>query len=246
MKVIGVIPARHASSRFPGKPLAPILGTPLVVHAARATAEALGAASTYVATDDERIASVVRDAGFQVAMTTDALTGTDRVWQVAKQVAADVYVSVQGDEPMLASADIAAIAKLKVDGARAVINGAHALAPDEDPKNPNIPKVVASESGRMLYASRAAVPATKGGSTRADAVLKQVCIYGFTGPELEIFGARGRRGALESLEDIEILRFLELDVPVQIYRTSKTSLAVDVPGDVALVEAAMRAAGSRG
>ena len=93
--IVAAIPARFASSRFPGKPLVPLLGTPMIVHVARRTAEALGQQNTYVDTDDERIRTTVEGHGIQVVMTTDALTGTDRLAQFAEKVDARIYVNVQ-------------------------------------------------------------------------------------------------------------------------------------------------------
>lgn len=240
MTVLGVIPARYASSRFPGKPLVPILGRPLVLHAADATARALGRDHTVVATDDERIAAVVRDAGFRVVMTSgDALTGTDRLWEVATQLPADVYINVQGDEPMLDPLDIVAIADAKRRQPGFVINGVHPLDPSEDPSDRNIPKVVINESGVMLYISRSPIPGYKSDANRPREYLKQVCIYAFNRSDLDAFASLGRKSTTEWSEDIEILRFFELGIPVQTVRTRRVSLAVDTPDDVDRVERAM-------
>jgi 3-deoxy-manno-octulosonate cytidylyltransferase (CMP-KDO synthetase) len=122
-----------------------------------------------------------------------------------------------------------------------VVNGYHPLAPDEDPANPNHPKVVLDRDERLLYMSRCAVPGTKsGGPSPTTTYLKQVCIYGFSPDDLRLFASVEGKGPLEAAEDIEILRFLELGRPVQMVRTSTASLAVDAPEDVAKVEEALR------
>jgi 3-deoxy-manno-octulosonate cytidylyltransferase (CMP-KDO synthetase) len=107
MKIVALIPARLASTRFPEKPLAPILGKPMILWVAELTAKAVGIDNTYIATDADKIASVVEAAGFKVVMTSpDALTGTDRIAEAATQIDADVFINVQGDEPMLDPASI--------------------------------------------------------------------------------------------------------------------------------------------
>jgi 3-deoxy-manno-octulosonate cytidylyltransferase (CMP-KDO synthetase) len=243
--VVAVIPARYASTRYPGKPLVPLLGRPMLLWVADLCAEALGAARVVVATDDGRIRDVVEAAGFRVEMTSDdALTGTDRIAEVAERLDAPVILNVQGDEPLLDPADLLRIATAKLDEPDAIVNGYHPLGPDEDPTNPNLPKVVIDRDERLLYMTRAAVPGTKSGGPSADATyLKQVCIYGYSPTDLQQFAGQPHKTPLEAVEDIEILRFLELGRTVRMVRTSTASLAVDAPGDVAAVEAALRVSG---
>ena len=242
---VAVIPARYASTRFPGKPLVPLLGRPMLLWVADLCAEAVGAANVVIATEDERIRSVAVDAGFRAEMTSEqALTGTDRIAEIADRLGSDTILNVQGDEPLIDPQDIVRIAAVKRAHPEVVVNGYHPLGPEEDPTDPNLPKVVIDRDERLLYMSRAAIPGTKVGGRSPDvAYLKQVCIYGFSPADLRRFaeaGAAEGKGPLESAEDIEILRFLELGHPVRMVRTSRTSLAVDAPGDVAKVEAALR------
>ena len=244
MKAVALIPARYASSRFPAKPLVPLLGVPMVVRVARLTAEAVGREHTYVVTDDERIRSVVEEHGFQALMTSsEALTGTDRLAEAAEQVDADIYVNVQGDEPLLDPASIRQVIEAKRQTPGHVVNAMTRIGPDEDPHSVNIPKVVANESGRMLYMSRRALPGFKDERNAPEAYWKQVCIYAFTRDELRAFAGFGRKSVVERSEDIEILRFLELGIGVQMIEVSGGSLAVDVPEDVEIVERAMRERG---
>lgn len=241
MNAIALIPARYKSSRFPGKPLVPLLGKPMIVWVAESVARALGHDAAYVATDDERIERVVREHGFNTIMTSDrALTGTDRLWEAAQKLPADIYLNVQGDEPLLDAADIQAVLDSKRANMGEVTNGMTPLAVDEDPFSVNIPKVVFTEDRRLLYMSRLAVPGFKARECAPARYWKQVCIYGFTRAELAAYGGHGRKGLAEQHEDIEILRFLELGIGVRMVETKGSSLAVDVPDDVPKVEAAMR------
>jgi len=239
---VAVIPARFASSRYPGKPLVPLLGRPMLLWVADICAEALGATRVVIATDDERIRDVVTAAGFRVEMTSDrALTGTDRIAEVAGRLDAQVILNVQGDEPLIDPDDLLRIAAAKIREPDAIINGYHPLGPDEDPSNPNLPKVVIDRDERLLYMTRSVVPGTKSGGTSADATyLKQVCIYGYSAEDLQLFAAQPHKTPLEAVEDIEILRFLELGRTVRMVRTSTARRAGDAPADGAGVEAALR------
>jgi 3-deoxy-manno-octulosonate cytidylyltransferase (CMP-KDO synthetase) len=240
-RIVGIIPARYQSSRFPGKPLALLLGKPMVLHVAEITALALGEKNTWVATDDQRIADVVKSAGFNVAITSGtALTGTDRVWETATQVKADIYVNIQGDEPLLNPKDIKLIVAEKKKRGKGVVNGMCRLLSHEDPSNVNISKVITTEDNCMVYISRAAIPGFKSSHDKPSYYMKQVCIYAFTYEELEAFGRFGRKSTLEKHEDIEILRYLDLSIPVFMMETEGTSLAVDIPEDVPFVEEALR------
>ncbi len=244
MKPCVLIPARFASSRYPGKPLVPLLGKPMVVWVAELSARAVGREHVYVATEDARIAEVVEAAGFAALMTSpDALTGTDRLAEAAQMVDYDIFVNVQGDEPMVDPEDIRRCAAMKAEHPEMIVNGFCWIGPDEDPTSVNIPKVIATEGGTMVYMSRAPLPGFKDPRNAPTRYMKQVCIYGFGRDDLAAFAAFGRKGTLEQCEDIEILRFLELDRRILMYECSPGSLAVDVPEDVARVEAALRARG---
>lgn len=245
MRSIVVIPARYASSRYPGKPLVHLLGKPMILWVAELSAKAVGESNVYVATEDQRIAEVVKDAGFNAVMTSkNALTGTDRLAEFAENVSADIYVNVQGDEPMVDPADIKRVLDAKSKHLDRVINGFAWVSEDEDPTSVNLPKVITTEDDQLVYMSRAALPAYKDIGNAPRRYKKQVCIYAFTAEELAAFKKFGRKSELEWSEDIEILRFLELGVRVKMIETKPGSLAVDVPEDVARVEAAL-AAGNR-
>ena len=241
MRSIIIIPARYQSSRFPGKPLAPILGKPMILWVAELSAKALGAENVYVATEDQRIVDVVEKAGFNAVMTSSsALTGTDRLAEASEKIDADIYINVQGDEPILDPSDILKIRDVKIKHMEYVINGECDISENEDPNSINIPKVISTESNMMIYMSRVALPGFKDKKNAPKVYKKQVCIYAFTKEELKKFKDFGRKSTLEASEDIEILRFMELDVPINMVSTSGGSLAVDIPEDIENVEKALK------
>lgn len=237
MRKIGIIPARYKSSRFPGKPLVKILGIPMIIRVAKIVSDALGQHNTYIATDDERIKKVVESHGYSVVMTSDGcLTGTDRVWEVAKKIKADIYLNIQGDEPLLNPDDILRIAEEKEKFPNHVINGMINIQPDEDPFNINLPKVLTNKNNELIYISRLAVPGLKDLTRDVPNYKKQVCIYAFNYRELQVFGESLEKADYEDYEDIEILRFFDFSVPIKMVDISTCSLAVDVAEDVVKVE----------
>lgn len=241
MHSVVMIPARFGSSRYPGKPLVPLLGKPMILWVAELSARAVGAESVYVATEDRRIADVVEGAGFQAVMTTDdALTGTDRLAQAAQSIEADIYINVQGDETLVDPHDILKIRDAKLAHMDDVINGFSWVSDKEDLHSVNIPKVITNERNELVYMSRLALPGYKDPKHAPKRYKKQVCIYAFTREELLAFREFGRKSELEYSEDIEILRFLEMGKTVRMIETKPGSLAVDIPEDVPVVEAALR------
>ena len=241
MKTVIIIPARYKSSRFPGKPLVDLLGKPMILWVAELSARAVGKENVYVATDDDQIAEVVQQAGYSAVMTSDsALTGTDRLAEAALQIDADIYVNVQGDEPIIDPVDICKVRDKKIECSNAIINAFCWISEEENPESVNIPKVITNEKGQLIYMSRKALPGYKDTKNAPLRYKKQVCIYAFTKEELIAFQEFGRKSALEACEDIEILRFLEMDKSILMIESSGGSLAVDVPDDVLKVEAALR------
>ena len=242
MKTIGVIPARYKSSRYPGKPLVSILGKPMIIHVAEKLAAAIGKENTYIATEDNRIVDCVKQHGYNAILTADThLTGTDRVWEVSQKIEADIYLNVQGDEPMLNPADIIKVADARKQYPQYITNGMTRLGVNEDVYSVNIPKVLTDLDNNLIYMSRLAIPGIKSPGNASPDYWKQVCIYAFTAQELDAFGRYGKKTPAESFEDIEILRFVEMGYKIKMVETSQNSLAVDVPDDVAKVEAAMGA-----
>lgn len=226
-----IIPARYQSSRFPGKPLADIHGKPMIQHVWEKCQQAVGPEHVFIATDDERIKNACESFGATTLMTdSDCLTGTDRVAQAAKQLDYPFVVNVQGDEPMLDPQDILAVAQAFRDANGAVINAMAAIHNEDEYWSPNVPKVVTNTAGRLQYMSRAAIPANKAGTF--EKAWKQVCIYCFTPEQLEKFAAATHKGPIEQIEDIEILRFLDMNIDVHMVELASTSIAVDTPEDL--------------
>ena len=241
MKSVVIIPARYKSSRFPGKPLVSLLGKPMILWVSELSAKAVGQENVYIATDDKRISKVVVDAGFNAIMTSDkCFTGTDRLAEAAKQISADIYINVQGDEPLVNPKDIVNIIKAKKLYYNEIINGYCSISSEEDPNNVNIPKVIFTEDNSLVYMSRQAIPGFKDNSQAPSQYYKQVCIYAFTADELKSYADYGRKSTLEASEDIEIIRFLEWGKKIRMVKTSPGSLAVDTQEDVAKVEQGLK------
>lgn len=240
MNTIVVIPARYKSSRFPGKPLINLLGKPMIQWVAELSAKAVGSENVYIATDDSQIEAAVKAMGYQVVMTSEnCLTGTDRLAEVAQKIEADIYINVQGDEPLVSPEDILKVIEAKKAYPNDVINGYAVIGKDEDPNSLNIPKVIFTEDQRLVYMSRQALPGFKDLKNAPKEHYKQICIYGFNRSELLAYGDFGRKSTLEHAEDIEIIRFLEWKQSIRMVETRPGSLAVDVPEDVQKVERAL-------
>jgi 3-deoxy-manno-octulosonate cytidylyltransferase (CMP-KDO synthetase) len=241
MKIVGVIPARYKSTRLPGKPLIRLNGIPMVIRVAKIVEKAVGKENTYVATDDTHIKNVVEEYGFKAIMTSEnCLTGTDRVYDFSKQIEADIYVNVQGDEPLLDYGDILKIVEVKKKNYNYVVNGMYPISSDEDPKSINIPKVIVNKNNDLIYMSRLPIPGVKSAQYKISQTFKkQVCIYAFNKYELKAFGEMKSKAEVEKFEDIEILRFFDLGIKVKMVLTGNSSLAVDVIEDVKKVENAL-------
>ena len=241
LRVCIIIPARYGSSRLPGKPLVKLLGRAMVLRVAELAAKVIHQSHVFVATDHHEIAEVVTKAGFKVIYTdSNLLTGTDRVAVAAQTVDYDIVINIQGDEPCLDPGDIKAVIKAKIENPRHVINGFCLLDKSEDVESVNIPKVVVTESTELVYMSRQVIPGSKDMCFDDSDFFKQVCIYAFTPEQLRVFNSFGRKSTLEAREDIEILRFLDLGIPVKMKRCSGGSFAVDVIEDIPRVESRLR------
>jgi len=229
-----VIPARFASSRFPGKPLADLGGQTVLRRCYERVLKVVDSSRIVVATDDERIANECAVHGMNFVMTSsECLTGTDRVAEVATKIAADWYINVQGDEPFLDPTAVEALhSSISAASESVQVINAHAPISEEvDFKSATVPKVVTDLSGRLLYISRAAIPTTKQLEFRG--ATRQIGMYAFRRRALELFSSRTRKTPLEELEDIEILRFLEMGVEVRMIEVTSGGIAIDTPDDLA-------------
>jgi len=245
VRAVGVIPARFAATRFPGKPLAPIAGKTLVQRVWEGACTAKRLERVLVATDDERIVAACRAFGAEAVRTgAHHPTGTDRVAEAAAGVEADVVVNVQGDEPLIEGGVIdAALAALEDDPGAAMSTVAHPAEP-EGLDDPNRVKVVLDGRGRALYFSRSRIPYPRESAALA-CPLQHVGLYAYRRPFLLEF-VRLAQTPLERTEALEQLRALEHGHAIRVAVIEGwRSVPVDVPEDVARVEAALRRAGRR-
>ena len=232
-----IIPARYKSSRFPGKPLINLLGKPMIIWVAELANKVLPRKDIYIATDNELIEDKVLENNFNCIKTNDARTGTDRVAIASKELNYDIFINIQGDEPLLDPRDIDRCIKLKNQFPNYVFNGFNIMTKKEDPNSLNVPKLVTNDKDELIYISRSLIPSQKKPSKEIKIKYKkQVCIYGFSKKELCLFNNYGKKSHLEEIEDIEILRFLELNTKIKMFECSKGSIAVDIPSDVEKVE----------
>ena len=226
-----VIPARYNSKRFEGKPLANILGKTMIQRVYENCLQAVPKELIFIATDDNRIRDVADGFGANTIMTSkNCLTGTGRVAEVAVKIKAKYYINVQGDEPIMDHNDILKVIKNISFNYGDIINGYCQIDNEEDYRNPNIPKVVFRPDGRLLYMSRSAVPGNKNRDYKY--AFRQVCIYAFPAIILEKFTQQKNKTSLEEVEDIEILRFLELGYEVRMVELSNSSISVDLKSDI--------------
>ncbi len=245
--ILGVIPARWGSTRFPGKALHPIAGRPLL---ARVIDRVLGTRrlnAILVATDDERIARLASECGVEAVMTAPTHpSGTDRIAEAVHGRAADVVVNIQGDEPLVDPALIDAVAEAVAGGEWDMATAAAPIGDPAEVTNPAVVKVVWAADGRALYFSRAPIPYDRDGGAAAETEpvwWRHIGLYGYRREFLERF-VREPPCRLERLEKLEQLRALHLGARIRVLRSADAGIGVDTPEDVARVEAALREAGS--
>lgn len=241
MGPLAVIPARYASTRFPGKPLTLIRGKPMVQHVVERCLEAKSFDRVLVATDDPRIAAAVKGFGGEVAMTSPACaSGTDRVAEVAKALGLgpeQVVVNVQGDEPALHPQALWALCRAFSDVAVSMATLVRPLR-DEERSNPAVVKAVLGEDGRALYFSRADLPFQRDAGAQPIERWGHVGIYGYRVATLARLAALAPT-RLEQTEALEQLRALGHGIAISCVKTKHGSAAVDRPEDVPLAEAAL-------
>jgi 3-deoxy-manno-octulosonate cytidylyltransferase (CMP-KDO synthetase) len=246
MRAIGVVPARWASQRFPGKPLAPIAGRPMLRWVVEGARRAKRLRRVIVATDDARIADAARGFDAEVVMTSpDHATGTDRIAEVARALDEDVIVNVQGDEPTIRGDVIdAVVAALEEDPDVPMATAVHAADP-EALDDPNRVKVVLDRRGRALWFSRSRIPALRE-VAHPPRCWQHVGLYAYRRPFLLEF-VQLAPTSCERAEALEQLRALEHGFPIRAAVIEGwRSLAVDVPADVAAVEAELALRGAVG
>ncbi len=247
-KIVGIIPARWASTRFPGKPLHPIAGKPLIQHVWERCREAASLDKIIVATDDMRIAQTAFDFGAEVALTAGHhQSGTDRVAEVARSLGPRVshVLNIQGDEPVISPGLIDQLASM-LRAARGVrmITAASMIDDPRDFQNPNCVKVVLAKNGDALYFSRSPIPHSVGADMPGAPCYRHHGIYGYERRFLERF-VRWEPSGYERAERLEQLRALENGAPVRVVITNERSHGVDTPEDVPEAEARLTAGWQR-
>jgi 3-deoxy-manno-octulosonate cytidylyltransferase (CMP-KDO synthetase) len=240
VKIVGIIPARYASTRFPGKALALVAGKPLIQHVVEQCKKAKSLSEVIAATDDKRIADVARRFCRAEMTRADHPTGTDRIAEVAARCKCDAVVNIQGDEPLIDPAVIDAVAGALAQSPMST--AATRIKNPADYDNPNVNKVVVNTAGRALYFSRRTIPYLREAASRS--VAEQLAAFPFL-KHLGIYGYRRETllrlvkfpvSPLEAAERLEQLRALENGIEIAVVKVDYYSVGVDVPEDVVRVE----------
>jgi len=240
--VLAIIPARYGSSRLPGKPLASIAGRPMIQHVVERVRRARLVSSILVATDDDRIKKAVEAFGGHAILTrSDHRTGTDRVAEVAAHVPADIYVNIQGDEPLIDPGIIdAVVVAMLEDNSIQIATPCAAITNQKEIVDPNIVKVARDFDSNGLYFSRAPIPWVRDtGSPVVARHWKHIGLYAFVRDALLEFPTLPP-GELERIEQLEQLRWLENGFRIRVVETEYDAVSVDVPADLERVEKILR------
>lgn len=245
MKFIGIIPARYASTRFLGKPLALLGGKPVIQHVYEKVAAVLEAA--YVATDDERIYDVVKAFGGQVVMTrTDHKSGTDRIEEAIEKIGGewDVVVNVQGDEPFVAKSQLDTICHCFDDPTTQIATLGKPFESMEAVQNPNSPKIVVDNMGFAMYFSRSVIPYVRGKEKSSWLThypfLKHLGIYAYRKDVLRQV-TQLPQSSLEIAESLEQLRWLQNGFKIKVGTTDVETVGIDTPQDLERAEEFLKA-----
>jgi len=236
MKVIGIIPARYDSKRFPGKVLADILGRPVIQRVYEQARKAELLDEILVATDNEEIFKAVENFGGKAVMTSsNCKSGTDRLAEVAGSLDGDIFLNIQGDEPLIPPEVISEVAQTLIeDNAIEIATVARKITTQEELNNPNVVKVVIDNDGFALYFSRAQIPYVRDFleiKNLGSVCYKHIGLYGYKRGFLLNF-ALMEQGPLEKVEDLEQLRALENGYKIKVVITQRDSIGVDTREDL--------------
>ena len=238
-KTAVIIPARYASTRFPGKPLHMIAGKPLIQHVWERCGRAKGVDAVIVATDDERIGETAFNFGAEVSFTSPKhCSGTDRVAEVAENLRGfGQIINVQGDEPLIDPALVTRLGEvLADDSCVGMVRAAYVLASEADVLNPNIVKVILDRNSDALYFSRSPIPFVRNPvSAKPVTFYRHQGIYGYS-TKLRLQFVKWRPGILEQAEQLEQLRALENGARIRVVLTKHSAVGVDTPEDAVAVE----------
>ena len=239
MLVVAIIPARLASTRLPRKILREIAGKPMLAHVYEAAKRSPLLHDVIIATDSDEVLRIARDNGWKAQMTSSwHHSGTDRVYEVAQTVNADVYVNVQGDEPLARPEHLEALLK-PMQRAEVMVSTIKTPCPPHDVENPNAVKVVTGKNGRALYFSRSTVPFNRDGRDDIQ-YFKHLGFYAYRKAALDRF-CNLPEARLEAAERLEQLRFLENGIDIYVEETPFDTVGVDTEEDLQRVEKMIRA-----
>ncbi|MBP8757827.1 MAG: 3-deoxy-manno-octulosonate cytidylyltransferase [Prevotella sp.] len=240
MKFIGLIPARYASTRFPGKPLALLAGKPVIQHVYEQASKVLDA--VYVATDDERIYNKVEEFGGKAVMTsTEHHSGTDRIEEALLKVGGnfDVVVNIQGDEPFIQKSQIETLCKCFDDQITQIATLGKPFESIEAVENPNSPKIVIDNNGYAMYFSRSIIPFIRGVEKnewlKKHTFLKHLGIYAYRASVLNEI-TKLPQSELELAESLEQLRWLQNGYKIKVGLTNAETVGIDTPEDLRRAE----------
>ena len=238
MKILGVIPARYASTRFPGKPLADVNGKPMIQRVYEQAKKCKSLSEVIVATDDKRIESAVKNFNGNAVMTSDKHeSGTDRCFEAMKKFGGkfNAVINIQGDEPFIHPEQISKLANCFKNKKVELTTLAMKLEKEEELKNPNTIKVILNKKKEAIYFSRTAIPYYRGKdfseSLKLHTYYKHVGIYGYRSDVLAEV-TKLKRSPLEIAESLEQLRWLENGYKIKVELTEHESYSVDTPEDL--------------
>ena len=244
MKILGVIPARYASSRFPGKPLAKISGKPMIQWVYERTSQVFS--DVYVATDDVRIEQAVKAFGGRVVMTsTEHQSGTDRIAEALNTVEKetntkfDIVINIQGDEPFIQPEQLKKVASCFAEPSVQIATLVKQFSSSEDIFNPNSPKVILNAKDEAIYFSRSAIPFIRGKEKsewqNSNVFYKHIGLYAYRSTVLTEI-TKLAQSPLELAESLEQLRWIENGYKIKVEKTDMETLAVDTPEDLERVK----------
>lgn len=235
MRILGIIPARLESSRLPRKPLRVICGKPMIVWVYERAHQAKCLERVMVATDSQEVLSVCRQSCIPAALTSAGhRSGTDRLVEVMERESADVYVNIQGDEPMVTPAHVELLVRPFERHPETQVSTLKVRVRAEEARDPNVVKVVTDLEGRALYFSRAPIPHDRDSAGRAR-YFKHLGLYAYRAQALRRFSTL-KPSQLEQLEKLEQLRFLENGISVTVVETTQDTIGVDTEEDLKRVE----------
>ena len=230
-----VIPARLKSTRLPLKPLIKINGIPMILRTCNQCAKVVDNSKIYVATDSQEILNLVKSHGFNCIMTSKKCkTGTDRVSELSKIINSEIYINLQGDEPVFNTKDLKKFINFSLKNINHTVIGMSKSIDKKYYLSKSIPKLVFSKSMQLMYITRAPIPSSK--NNNKNNFYRQICIYSFPKKHLSFYGKDKNKSSFEIKEDIEILRLLENDIKVKVIELSDKSISVDTKTDIKKVK----------